>query len=66
MNKSKSSIPSADECFDCMVGTYQSVRENYFVGKSEIKDLELRRCNECGHTILPWTSVQEVDKVLAK
>lgn len=45
-------------------GAYRNVRELYRIGPKRIPNLLLRKCNKCGHTILPWSSVIKVDKAL--
>jgi hypothetical protein len=57
-------LPSAAVCVECRIGDYVDIVEDYHIGGTTIKDLDLHRCYRCGHTTLPWTSVERVDKVL--
>ena len=57
-------LPSAAVCVECRIGDYVDIVEDYHIGGTTIKDLDLHRCSTCGHTTLPWNSVQKVDKVL--
>jgi len=57
-------LPSAAVCVECRIGDYVDIVEDYHIGGTTIKDLDLHRCYKCGHTTLPWTSVERVDKAL--
>ena len=57
-------LPPAELCIECWNGKYVDVVEDYHIGGTTIKDLDLHRCYRCGHTTLPWQSVEKVDKVL--
>ena len=57
-------LPPKGLCAGCWKGTYEDIVEDYHIGGETIKDLDLNRCPKCGHTTLPWTSVEKVDKVL--
>jgi DNA-directed RNA polymerase subunit RPC12/RpoP len=57
-------LPPKGLCAGCWKGTYEDIVEDYHIGGETIKDLDLNRCPKCGHTTLPWTSVERVDKVL--
>jgi len=59
-------LPQKEKCVDCHNGKYVDVVDDYHIGGETIKDLYLRRCYICGHTILPWISVEKVDKILEK
>ena len=47
-------------------GQYRNVKELYKIGSKRIPNLLLHKCDKCGHTTLPWSSVLKVDKVLTK
>jgi uncharacterized OB-fold protein len=47
-------------------GKYRKVREVYKVAGERIPNLLLHKCDKCGHTTLPWSSVLIVDKATAK
>lgn len=55
-------LPPKDLCDGCWKGTYKNIVEDYHIGGAIIKDLKLQRCPKCGHTTLPWPSVERVDK----
>ena len=55
-------LPPADLCVECRKGKYVDVVEDYHIGGTTIKELDLHRCYRCGHTTLPWASVERVDK----
>ena len=55
-------LPPKGKCTDCYKGTYIDIVEDYHIAGIIIKDLNLHRCYRCGHTTLPWTSVEIVDK----
>ena len=57
-------LPPKGLCAGCWRGTYEDIVEDYHIGGTTIKDLDLHRCYRCGHTTLPWQSVERVDKVL--
>ncbi len=57
-------LPREGLCVECYKGKYVDVIEDYHIGGTTIKDLDLHRCYRCGHTTLPWQSVEKVDKVL--
>jgi len=57
-------LPPKGLCAECWKGTYEAIVEDYHIGGETIKDLDLERCPRCRHTILPWQSVERVDKVL--
>jgi DNA-directed RNA polymerase subunit RPC12/RpoP len=57
-------LPPKGLCAECWKGTYVAIVEDYHIGGETIKDLDLKRCPRCRHTILPWQSVERVDKVL--
>lgn len=56
--------PSNDLCVDCRKGKYVDVVEDYHIAGTTIKNLDLHRCCMCGHTTLPWASVEKVDEAL--
>lgn len=58
--------PPQGLCVECWKGTYEDIVEDYHIGWETIKDLELHRCPKCGHTTLPWQSVERVDEILVK
>jgi hypothetical protein len=58
--------PPKGLCVKCWKGTYEDIVEDYHIGGTTIKDLDLHRCSKCGHTTLPWQSVERVDEVLEK
>ena len=58
--------PPANLCAGCWRGTYTDIIQDYQIGDIIIKDLELRKCSECGHVILPSSSVEKVDEVMTK
>ena len=55
-------LPPKGKCADCYKGTYEDIVEDYHIGGIIIKHLNLHRCYRCGHTTLPWASVERVDK----
>lgn len=55
-------LPPEGLCVECYKGKYVDVVEDYHIAGITIKDLDLHRCHRCGHTTLPWTSVERVDK----
>lgn len=57
-------LPPKGLCAGCWRGTYEDIVEDYHIGGTTIKGLDLHRCPKCGHTTLPWQSVEKVDKVL--
>ena len=62
--------PSADLCTQCHEGTYQNMTKDYTVelrdgDQCSIANLAQRKCNQCGHVVLPWPSVQRVDRAVA-
>ena len=57
-------LPPEGLCVECRKGKYVDVIEDYHIGGTTIKDLDLRRCYRCKHTVLPWQSVERVDRVL--
>ena len=62
--------PSADLCAQCHDGTYQNMTKDYTVelrdgDQCTIANLAQRKCNQCGHVVLPWPSVQRVDRAVA-
>jgi hypothetical protein len=57
-------MPPEGLCVECWKGKYLDVVEDYHIGGTTIKDLDLRRCYKCKHTVLPWQSADRVDKVL--
>jgi hypothetical protein len=57
-------LPTEGLCVECRKGKYVDVVEDYLIGGTTIKDLDLRRCYRCKHTVLPWQSAERVDKVL--
>jgi len=62
--------PSADLCAQCHEGTYQNMTKDYTVelrdgDQCTIANLAQRKCNQCGHVVLPWPSVQRVDRAVA-
>jgi YgiT-type zinc finger domain-containing protein len=61
--------PSADLCTQCHEGTYQNMTKDYTVelrdgDQCTIANLAQRKCNQCGHVVLPWPSVQRVDRAV--
>ena len=58
--------PPANLCAGCWRGAYSDIIQDYQIGDIIIKDLELRKCSECGHVILPAPSVEKVDEVMTK
>ena len=58
--------PPANLCAGCWRGTYADIIQDYQIGDIIIKDLELRKCSECGHVILPSSSVEKVDEVMIR
>jgi YgiT-type zinc finger domain-containing protein len=62
--------PSADLCAQCHEGTYQNMTKDYTVelrdgDQCTIANLAQRKCNQCGHVVLPWPSVQRLDRAVA-
>ena len=53
------------KCIECD-GQYVDCVEDYKLGEEIIPNLLLRKCNKCGHDILPWQSVEVVDKILTR
>lgn len=58
--------PPANLCAGCWRGNYADIIQDYQIGDIIIKDLELRKCPKCGHLILPASSVEKVDEVMAR
>lgn len=56
--------PDADLCVGCNKGIYLNITEDYNLASKVIKNLPIRRCNKCGHTLIPGESVARVDEVL--
>jgi len=70
MNPEISQPAPADLCAQCHEGTYQSMTKDYTVelrdgDQCTIANLAQRKCNQCGHVVLPWPSVQRVDRAVA-
>lgn len=70
MNPEISQPVPADLCAQCHEGTYQSMTKDYTVelrdgDQCTIANLAQRKCNQCGHVVLPWPSVQRVDRAVA-
>jgi YgiT-type zinc finger domain-containing protein len=70
MNPEISQPAPADLCAQCHEGTYQSMTKDYTVelrdgDQCTIANLAQRKCNQCGHLVLPWPSVQRVDRAVA-
>jgi YgiT-type zinc finger domain-containing protein len=70
MNPEISQPAPADLCAQCHEGTYQSMTKDYTVelrdgDQCTIANLAQRKCNQCGHIVLPWPSVQRVDRAVA-
>jgi DNA-directed RNA polymerase subunit RPC12/RpoP len=59
-------LPPKGLCAGCWKGTYEAIVEDYHIAGETIKDLDLHRCPKCGHTTLPWQSVERVDEILVK
>lgn len=62
--------PSADLCTQCHEGKYQSVTKDYTLelrdgDQCTIANLAQIKCNQCGHLVLPWSSVLRVDRAVA-
>jgi len=57
-------MPPEGLCVECWKGKYIDIVEDYHIGGTTIKNLDLRRCYRCKHTVLPSTSAEKVDKVL--
>jgi len=56
--------PATDLCAGCNNGTYVNTSKDYHVGARILENLAIRKCDKCGHTILPSESVARVDEVL--
>jgi len=70
MNPEISQPAPADLCAQCHEGTYQSMTKDYTVelrdgDQCTIANLAQRKCNQGGHVVLPWPSVQRVDRAVA-
>lgn len=59
-------IPPGDLCANCQVGSYKDIIQDYRLGEATIKDLPLRKCEKCGHIVLPPNSVAQVDLLLER
>ena len=57
-------VPAADLCAGCNNGTYVNTNRDYHVGAKILENLAIRKCDKCGHTVLPSESVAKVDEVL--
>jgi len=56
--------PEANLCAGCNDGTYVDTKKDYHVGAKVIENLDVRKCDKCGHTILPWESVIKFDAAM--
>ena len=69
MNPEISQPAPADLCAQCHKGTYQNMTKDYTVelrdgDQCTIANLAQRKCDQCGHIVLPWSSVQRVDRAV--
>ena len=65
MNDPTSQPLPVRKCIECD-GQYIDCVEDYKIEEEIIPNLLLRKCSKCGHTILPWQSVEVVDKILTR
>ena len=70
MNPETSNPAPRGVCTQCHEGTYQNMTKDYTVhlrdgDQCTIANLAQRRCNQCGHVVLPWASALRVDRAVA-
>lgn len=71
MNPRQTVPPSAGLCSICHHGLYQQKVEDYIVplrngDQCSVSRLEYLRCERCGHGVLPWASVERIDRAVAE
>ena len=70
MNPETSNPAPRGVCTQCHEGTYQNMTKDYTVhlrdgDQCTIANLAQRKCNQCGHVVLPWPSALRVDRAVA-
>ena len=70
MNPETSNPAPRGVCTQCHEGTYQNMTKDYTVrlrdgDQCTIANLAQRKCNQCGHVVLPWASALRVDRAVA-
>lgn len=70
MNPETSNPAPRGVCTQCQEGTYQNMTKDYTVHLRDgdhctIANLAQRKCNQCGHVVLPWPSALRVDRAVA-
>ncbi len=70
MNPRETPAPSAGLCSSCHHGFYQEQIEDYVVplrngDQCVVSHMEYLRCERCGHGVIPWASVERIDRAVA-
>jgi len=63
--------PSAGLCSSCHHGQYQEQIEDYVVplrngDQCTVNRMEFLSCERCGHRVVPWISVERIDRAVAE
>jgi YgiT-type zinc finger domain-containing protein len=64
-------LPPAEVCIECRSGTYEDIIEDYILHRKNgdqlrITNLYQKKCNQCGHLVLPWSSAERIDLEASK